>query len=326
MTTRNVALLVLALLAACSPVNLQTDASFEASLSDQTSPPDNAQSPSSDASVDVSQDTSIEDAQDSGGDASVGSGGAGGITCQSVQMATQNGVTYRICVATIEGIELKLIAPNADADPAPWWLALYLHGDGARAHDNNTAPRLQAPWTSTHRALYVSARAPNRCAWWLRPGYTACDGTVAPGDIDTTGENARAFATVISTLRARYNVRTDATLFAGSSGGSFFLTASFLPMFGATLRGAFALGCGAHAPWSNSLAWNGRDAALRGPTSLYFTYGDQDEFLADIRGGIGFYRTEGFLIDERVLAGLGHCAFDHIGRAVEVWQQYSSTR
>lgn len=309
-------------------MDAQHDAPSDASAAEDTSA-DGAVIEDSGAVLDAMEDS----AQDGGAaldvapadasDASIGTGGSGGLPCASTGTVTNGATTYRFCVTTISGVELKLVEPMMDSDPAPWRLAVYLHGDGARAHTGNTTVRLHAPWTSAHRTLYVSALAPNRCAWWLRASFTNCSANPVDADIDRAGENVTALRAVIDGLGRAYNLDLREVLFGGSSGGAFFLTASWIPAQGDRVRGGYALVCGAHEPWSGTLPWDASNAALRGLTRLSFTYGAQDEFLADITGGVSFYRERMFAMDERVLPNTTHCAFDHIGRVAEVWSAWA---
>lgn len=266
-------------------------------------------------------------AEDAGTGADAGPGssrGSGGLPCESTATVSSGGTSYDICVARVGAVELKIVEPAPDDSGAPLRLAVYLHGDGARAHTGNTAPRLQAPWTYAHRTLYVSARAPNGCAWWLKPSYTACDGTLTQTNVDTAGENARALEQAIAALRAGWDLADEAVLFGGSSGGAIFLTASFLPLYGDRFPGGYALNCGGAAPWAGALAWDGTDPALLGPTRLFFTYNAEDPvILEDTEQGVAYYRGLGFPLDETVLPGTEHCAFDHLGRTVEVWAEYT---
>ncbi len=312
---------------ACSPAISPTDAGSTADA------PADASAPERDAAIDGSAEgdalatdaTTVEassaDASVDGAsaDASVGTGGSGGLPCASTGTVSQSGVTYTFCVARVGGVELKIVAPPMDTNPAPLRLAVYLHGDGARAHTGNTTVRLQAPWASMNRAVYVSALAPNACAWWLRPTFTDCTQTPTDADIDRSGENVRALSAAIDALGRGYNLDLREILFGGSSGGAFFLTASWIPAMGDRVAGGYALVCGAHAPWSGTLGWDATVPSLRAKSRLSFTYGAQDEFLADITGGVSFYRERMFTLDERVLPNTTHCAFDHIGRVAEVW-------
>ena len=287
----------------------------------------------SDASIDVSGDTdassvdagSLDGASLDAASIDAGPGpdagpsssrGAGGLSCE--RMGNVEGMSY--CVANVAGVELKLIEPEDTSGPMD--LAIYLHGDGARAYEGDTALRTQAPWTVTRRTLYVAARAPNTCAWWLRPEYTACDGTGTEANVDVEGDNAQALVEVIEALRDAYDLRFDPILFSGSSGGAVFLTGSFLPLHGDEYRGAYALGCGGFAPYADFTWETTRDN--QGSTFLYFTYGDADVFRPDIEAGIEAYRTLDFGLDVELReGGVAHCAFDHIGWVTETWERYA---
>ena len=267
---------------------------------------------------DAALDASTQDAgpvvEDAGTEPDAGpgtSGGSGGLTCE--RTGTAGGFEY--CVVTIAGVELKVVEPTA---PAPWNLGIYFHGDGARAYEGDTAVRLQAPVTEARPILYVAAKAPNGCAWWLSPDYTRCDGVIADGDIDTEGRNADAVVEVIEALRAAYDLRTDRTLFGGSSGGAVFLTGEHLPLYGADHPGLYALGCGGFEPYAD-FAWDPTAGSLDA-YDLRFTYGDADEYRDEIEAGVEAYQLLGFPVDENVLTGgVEHCAFDHIGFVVDAW-------
>lgn len=252
---------------------------------------------------------------DVGGDAGppASSGGSGGLSC--VRTGSTDGIPY--CVAQVGPVELEIVEPLVMDGPLR--LALYLHGDGARAYAGGTDIRVQASWTRTSDVLYVTALAPNGCAWWLRPSLPSCDGSITSADRDLEGENADALLTAIEALRAAWDLRIDVTLLGGSSGGAVFLQASFLPRHGDVVRGTVALGCGGMAPWS-AFAWEVTPSTI-GPTVLYSNYGDADELLPDIEAGNAAYRALGFLIDSNVQPGVGHCAFDHLGWIRDAWRR-----
>lgn len=306
-----VAALLTLSLAACSddpdPVPPATDGGADAGTPDGTDG-------GSDAGVDAGTDAGTEPFPDAGS-----SHGTGKLPCDSTGTVVSNDQTYTFCVAQVAGVELKIVEPRTGIVAVPLNLAIYLHGDGARAHTGNTAPRLQAPWAFEHDTLYVSALAPNKCAWWTKPTLTTCSDTATEADRDISGDNARALAEVIDTLRKRWDLNNEPILFGGSSGGAVLLTASFLPKYGNRYRGVYALGCGGEAPWSGSLDWDSTRPELRGPTKLFYSYGDQDEYLTDIRASVTAYRGFSVPLEENVIAGAAHCAFDHIGGVKDIW-------
>ncbi|WP_224250115.1 hypothetical protein [Hyalangium gracile] len=266
-------------------------------------------------------DGGLPDAGTDGGTTPTSSHGSGKVPCESTGTVANATTTYTYCVTTVAGSQLKIIEPQDTTPGQPLRLAIYLHGDGARTHDNNTAPRIQAPWTFTHRTLYVSARAPNKCAWWTKPTITTCVDDSGPEARDLEGLNAEVFVQVLNALRGGWDLLDEPILFGGSSGGAVFLTASFLPKYGHQYRGVYALGCGGEASWSGKLDWDSTQPALRGPTKLVYTYGDLDPYLADIQGSVSFFGARFFPVEETIVPNAAHCQFDHVGRVTEVWGQ-----
>jgi len=274
----------------------------------------------------------VSDAPDAG---LTSSHGNGGLPFTSNGTVSVNGVSYSYGVATVAGVELKIVEPDAGA-ATPLRLALYFHGDGAGPYSSGLAIKKHAPWTSSHRVLYVAARAPNACAWWLAPGYTTCDGTTPVPDnaIDRNGENAAAVNAVVQALRAGWDIADSPVLYGGSSGGSIFLSASFLPLYGDKYPGVYALSCGGDEPWDGKLAWDATNPARLGATSLFFTYGDKDFVAPDVQQAIAFYKAQGVPADEKVIpetvaAGTSHCgdvggsySYDQLGRVPEVWASH----
>lgn len=275
---------------------------FDAPSSDAATPLD-AASPTDAPTVDAPRRTS--------------SGGSGGLPCTSTGMAP-GGIPF--CVAQVGSVEMKIVEPALSTGPMR--LAIYLHGDGASAYTgtNNTAVRIQAPWARDANVLYVAALAPNRCAWWLRPTLESCTGSITDADRDLAGANADALLEAIEALRAGWDLREDATYLGGSSGGSVFLQASFIPRHGDHVPGIVALGCGGMAPWA-PFAWEVTPASI-GTTALFANYGDADSLVPDIEAGNLAYLDLGFPVTSTVQPGVGHCAFDHIGWVRDVWQAH----
>jgi len=245
------------------------------------------------------------------------SGGAGGLSCAS-RGNLPAGRSY--CVQAFGGAELKLAEPADVASGEPLRLALYLHGDGAGAHRSDSAMKSLLAWADAHHALIGSVLSPNRCAWWQVPTQTDCSEQAAAVP-DTTGKNADALRAVIDAIRAAYDVTDGPTFYYGSSGGSIFLSRSFLRRFGDRYPGVFALNCGG-AKNDLPFDWNAASATTRGGTRLSFTYGDQDYLQPEIEEAVGHYRGVGFAIDTKVIPGAAHCAFDGHGRAAEVWSAF----
>ena len=57
--------------------------------------------------------------------------GQGGLACASTGVVSSGGANYSYCVATVAGVEMKIVEPEPGTGPLR--LAVYLHGDGAAA-------------------------------------------------------------------------------------------------------------------------------------------------------------------------------------------------
>lgn len=242
------------------------------------------------------------------------SGGSGGIACAS----TRNASGRTVCVSSAGGSEFRFVAPPSGTTSLG--LLVYVHGDGARAYASDGALKALLPWADAHNAIAVAVLAPNACAWWQKPSQVNCSEGAAP-DPDTTGVNADALKAVLDTFRARYDVVLDQTFFYGASGGSIFLTQSFLRRYGDAYPGAYALNCGGAKP-TLPFTWDAGEASRRGSTKLFFTYGDKDFLKSEIEIAVPFFQATGFPIDTRIVPNAEHCAFDAHGRAVEVFDAY----
>jgi hypothetical protein len=239
--------------------------------------------------------------------------GSGGLSCAS-KGQLGGGRTY--CTSNIGGSEVKLAEPVAGAGPLrPLRLVAYLHGDGAGAHKNDSAMKALLPFADAHHAIVISVLSPNKCAWWQAPSQTNCNATPVPDD---AGVNGETFRDVLEAVRAGYDVSNDVAYYYGSSGGSIFLSITFLPKYGDKYPGIYAFNCGGDAP-SRKLPW-ASDAMKRAGTKLFFTYGDQDFLKMDIEQAIPFFRGLGFPVDQKVIPGATHCAFDGHGRAAEIFE------
>ncbi|WP_255442030.1 hypothetical protein [Corallococcus sp. Z5C101001] len=271
-----------------------------------------------DAGVDAGTDAGV----DAGTDAGTGSShGSGKLPCSRTATVSTDAGTLTYCVAQVGATEVKLIEPKAGIAPGPMRLAIYLHGDGALTYTGSNPRSLftHGGWTYGHNTLYVTALAPNKCAWWTVPERTDCT-TEAPVEArDLEGKNAAELVGLIEALRRGWDIQDGPILFGGSSGGSIELTASFLPRYGDRYPGIYALSCGGEKPWTGSMDWDAANASLRGGTKFYFTYGDQDFLLQDIQAAEAYFGGLQFPVDDKVIPGAAHCAFDQVGRVSEVW-------
>ncbi|RKG66441.1 hypothetical protein D7V80_19750 [Corallococcus sp. CA054B] len=287
--------------------------------------PDSGTNPTTDAGTDVDAGTDAGTDVDAGTDAGPGSsGGSGKLGCSRTGTVNTDAGTLTYCVAQVGATEVKYIEPKQGIVPEPMRLAIYLHGDGASVYNGNNPRSLftHGGWTYGHNTLYVTALAPNKCAWWVRPEYTTCSPDGAPlSERDLEGKNAAELVSLIEALRKGWNIQDGPILFGGSSGGSIQLTSSFLPRYGDRYPGIYALSCGGEKPWSGQMDWDATNAALRGGTKFYFTYGDQDYLLQDIQAAEAYLGGLGFPVNDKVIPGAQHCAFDQVGRVSEVWNE-----
>jgi hypothetical protein len=317
----------LALALACSSSSSSVDATADAGRSpvgpsvaddgkaDATSP-----SPPVDASVPPAPvvDASVADAHDadaSSADAGVvGTGGKGGLACARTD---DLGGGRTSCVTKVGSVELKIVSgtvPGANAG-GPFRLGLYVHGDGATSHIDNSVLQAMLPWADAVHGLAVSALAPNGCAWWLGPSYD-CSGSETP--VDLANENAAALVSALDAVERAYDVRTDGVRYYSASGGSIFLTSEWIPLHGASHAGVFALMCGGVVS-GVPFAWDTSDAALRARSPTWFTYGSEDGLRPQIEQTTADYLGKGFRVTTRMIPNQGHCTFDVHGEAMGIW-------
>ena len=301
------ALAVLPLFVACSgnPVSPATDGAVEPV-------PQDAALPSADAEPVADAAPPPKDAADAAPPLATSTKGSGGIPCTN---RGDLGGGRSFCNATFGGAAVKLAEPAGGS--GAFKIVAYLHGDGAAAHNSNSAMRALLPWADAHHAIVLSVLSPNRCAWWQAPTQTDCTGSVFVADED--GLNADAFRSVLDAVRGAYDVTLGNAFYYGSSGGSVFLTLSFLRRFGDGYPGIYALNCGGEKPMK-PIGWDTSSPAKRAGTQLYFTYGDQDFLKGDIEVALPFFTGRGFPTSTKVIAGAEHCAFDGHGRAIEVFK------
>jgi hypothetical protein len=239
-----------------------------------------------------------------------GSAGSGGLPC-SRQESLGGGRTS--CVTTVRGVELKLVLPASGAGAMR--LGLYLHGDGAEAHESGSVATAMVPWADATHGIGVSALAPNRCSWWQSLRH---DCASLQTERDLEGENVALLAGAIDAIASAYDVRTDGLRYYGSSGGSIFLTEAWIPLQAGNYPGVFALMCGGE-PTSRAYAWDLTNASWRARNPLWFTYGDQDVLAPEIARVAEDFRSVKFTVTEKVFPGAGHCQFNGTAEAMAIW-------
>ena len=239
---------------------------------------------------------------------------------------TPGGSKLRRCITTIGGVAMKVFGP-AKVSGGPLTLAIYLHGDGAAPYTDNLAPKYQGDWAAQQTdLLYVVARAPNGCAWWrdVSPAYSSCsNGQYASNPQDTAGKNADALKTAIDGLRGALDIDSSKTLFAGSSGGSIMLTASWIPRYGDAYPGAYVLECGGEEPWQDFL-WD--EDGIADVVRMTFVYGTGERLYDDIRAAYKFYDRLGvdawLIKEDPTNTQSDHCNYDQLGNVTMHWNGY----
>lgn len=304
--------------ACSSPESGASDGGADASGGDADAQRDGA-ADAADGAADVrdgAADTTdgAPDARDAGADAATptSTGGAGGVTCVSTG-SLASGRVY--CAGVLGGSEFKLEVPPAPTGPLR--IVAFIHGDGAEDYLDNSAMEALVPWADAHGAAVLAVKSPNACAWWQHPSQTDCT-PAAPFMPDLDGLNADALRAVLDGVRAGYDVTLGPAFYYGASGGSVFLTRSFLRRFGDRYPGYYALNCGGERS-PKSFEWDVASAATRGPTRLYFTYGDLDFLRPDIEVAIPYFNGLGFPTDAVMVANAEHCAFDTNARSLAVF-------
>lgn len=278
-----------------------------------------------DSGTDASEPEAAPDAGPEPEPVTGGSGGSGGLSCRTTKsVTTQGGVKLSYCMTRVAESELKVVEPTGVEGPLT--LAIYLHGDGARPHVNDTALRYQGDWVAENGVLYVSALAPNNCAWWRAPlpAIGSCDSETAYDNNpqDTEGKNADALSEIIEAMRAAYDIDDRRVLLGGSSGGAIMLTASFIPRHGDRYPAAYALACGGEVPWQD-FAWDTSDSDLIGGISLSFAYGTGERLTSEITDAHEFYEALGVHSEVRVETPTSyeynHCHYNQLGTIPDQW-------
>jgi pimeloyl-ACP methyl ester carboxylesterase len=264
--------------------------------------------PAVDAALDAADAAAASDA------GVVGTGGHGGLACTRTD---DLGGGRLSCVTKVGSVELKLAFGKSTAANAgqPLRLGLYVHGDGATAHIDNSVLQAMLPWADAVHGIAVSALAPNGCAWWLGPSYD-CSGSESP--LDVTNANAAALASALDAVLHAYDVRTDGMRYYSASGGSIFLTYEWIPLHGGSHPGVLALMCGGVVS-DLPFAWDTNDAALRARVPTWFTYGSEDGLRPQIEQTSAEYLAKGFSVTTKMIPNQGHCTFDAHAEAMAIW-------
>lgn len=221
-------------------------------------------------------------AQPGVGRPSNGTGGATGLT--EVNFTDTNGVrsSYKI---------------NAPADAGPqkaYGLHIHLHGDGGGGYKD-------FPNKETRQNLIgVTVKAPSQSLQWGRQ-----QGVAHANFLNDLIQNE---------LAKKYNVDQDKIYFSGVSGGAYFLSGHFIPMFGRLYKSGAFLMCGGMRP---AVAFESPEFLKSFRVHFQTTSGERQDITTSVRAAIAGFKAEldklggadGQQTSEFAGAG-GHCEFD----------------
>jgi len=205
-----------------------------------------------------------------------GSGGALGDSEGSFTASNGKSSTYKISVP-------------ADAREKIYGLNVYLHGDGGG--DYKWFFKDNANIALTKNLIGVTVLAPNVGRQWYRNGEA----------------NALFVHELIQNeILKKYNLDKTRIYFAGTSGGSQFLTGQFIPIYGFHYNSGAVLMCGGPANWQDSLA--GGDEFVK-KFKLAWIATRFDFLLPQVEKGIAYYKSKGFQVESEIFPTGNHCSF-----------------
>lgn len=211
------------------------------------------------------------------------------------------------CIATVGGIEFKFF-PLA-AGTAVKRVAVYLHGDTA-VDWKGWYPFLATTveWCKQRDILVVAPLSP--VSYDGDPPNEPSFGAALGADTKKVGE-------ALELIIDAYSAPHQGLLYWGMSGGSWFATSSFIPLFGARLPGAYALSCGGSEFWYD-YAWN-IDGPARAQNKLRFIYGSEDFLRDGEEASAKKYEDDGFSVSVKTYLGAEHCQHPIHEPTVEFW-------
>lgn len=221
-----------------------------------------------------------------------------------------------MCRATIEGIQTEWVMPQ-DSDTVEH-IGFYFHGDGGQYKMASLARH--ADWGADKGLLLILMTSP--VSDRDRPDIDF-NNLVGPRWWLVEEEHVQAVGRVIDGFLAQHPaVDPRRMLYYSASGGSQFMTQSFVTMLGHRFGGLMAITCGGGRPRSTSWRWEHDGNPLKADILLRFHYGSED-FLADqIERNMMTYRDLGFDVEGTRIEGAHHCGGDTQGFSMEQWQSY----
>jgi pimeloyl-ACP methyl ester carboxylesterase len=193
----------------------------------------------------------------------------------------------------VEGHQVKFFP--LPAGQAVKNLAVYLHGDLAGEwYDSSAFPEI-VDWAQPKGILVLGILS-------LAVGN---DGLPRWGHAQT--EHAEKAARTIEAFLDAYGASREKIFYWGVSGGSWFMTSSFIAHVGHRVPGIFAASCGGSGE-SWGWAWDpASDTTTRSRIALLLNYGSEDFLAEDEAGSVQDFKARGFSVEEKVYPGAGHC-------------------
>lgn len=210
--------------------------------------------------------------------------------------------------------------------------AVYLHGDGG---DPSWPTDPQGTLTTIPEDLTGDV------TWALEHGYVVVNPMATQRWGSTVsiygGWNvARGLGRDLAGLGRWLDAGSD-VVYWGHSGGSWFLTESYIPAGIDEAPGPVVLNCGAASPYrprraddyvppyGNAWTWlPSRQRSLRSEVALRFNYGTKDSLAASIRSAFRTYGDLKFPVNKKTWKGDGHCEPDFVAATTSWWEQHLS--
>lgn len=240
-----------------------------------------------------------------GGGSSGAAGAPAGLKCD--QTFTDEDTKRPGCITDVGGITFKLL-PLA-AGKTVKGLAVYFHEDTAAEWQTDALFSGVAAWMESRDIIVAAPLSP--VAYDDDPPSTRSFGAAQDSDAQKVG-------TAIETFAAAYGAPTTHVLYYSMSGGSWFLTRSFIPLLGGSLPGLFALSCGASDSWSD-YAWNEKAASPRDQIKILFNYGTADFLLDSEESSFAKYMADGFRVSKNTYPGAEHCVHPVVEPTLAFW-------
>jgi hypothetical protein len=233
-----------------------------------------------DATAGNSTTPGSQDTLDVGSISTAGAGGRSGRFEETFKAA--NGMTskYRMAVP-------------ADAGPAKaYGLLIYLHGDGAGDYREDWIFDPLEKLGLEKNLMMVSVLSPDGGNQWYSDG---------------PGHAAYVHSLIQDELYKKYNVDKRHIYLTGSSGGSQFLTGSFVPLYGVNYSGGAMPTCGGAANWEDEMK---SSPEFLKNFRLFFYTQTFDSLYSQVKKAITYYKGKGLTVYSETPAGGRHCGFD----------------